>query len=123
MEHVYPAVFGMNSDGSYTITFPDLQGCISEGKSLANAVGMAQTALLQWIGYLIDKHQEIPKASDPRSIKTAENEFVSLIRTETKNGRAVRRTISIPAWMDTKASAEGLSLSRILQDALAEKLR
>ena len=33
-EYVYPAVFHANEDGTYTIIFPDLPGCISEGKSL-----------------------------------------------------------------------------------------
>ena len=37
-EYVYPAVFHANEDGTYTIIFPDLPGCISEGKSLGNAM-------------------------------------------------------------------------------------
>ncbi|MDR2089390.1 MAG: type II toxin-antitoxin system HicB family antitoxin, partial [Clostridiales Family XIII bacterium] len=52
VEYVYPAKFHANSDGSYTITYPDLPGCISEGKSVGNAVYMAQSALFQWIDYL-----------------------------------------------------------------------
>ena len=60
MECIYPAVFHANDDGSYTITFPDLPGCISEGKSLGNALNMAQSALSQWIEYLMDENQEIP---------------------------------------------------------------
>jgi predicted RNase H-like HicB family nuclease len=54
MEHTYPAIFHLNGDGSYTITFPDLPGCISEGKSLGNAIYMAQSALTQWIEYLTE---------------------------------------------------------------------
>ena len=64
MDYIYPAVFRANNDGSYKITYPDLPGCISEGKSLANAMAMAQSALKQWIGYLNDGNQEIPQASD-----------------------------------------------------------
>ena len=41
MEYIFPGVFEQNSDGSYTITFPDLLGCISEGKFLGNAIDMA----------------------------------------------------------------------------------
>ncbi len=63
-EYVYPAIFHSNEDGSYTITYPDLPGCISEGKSLGNAIYMAQSALTQWIEYLTDKKQPIPLASD-----------------------------------------------------------
>lgn len=121
-EYVYPAIFHPNDDGSYTITYPDLPGCISEGKSLGNAVYMAQTALTQWIEYLTDKKESIPSASDLKSIDLSPEEFVSLIRADVKDGRAVKRTVSIPKWMDDKVTETGLSLSRVLQDALKERL-
>ena len=122
MEYIYPAIFHANDDGSYTITYPDLPGCISEGKSLGNAIFMAESALTQWIKYLIDKKQELPEASSVLNIETGYGDFVNLIRVEIKDGRAVKRTVSIPKWMDEKAVRAGLSLSRILQEALSEKL-
>ena len=121
-EYVYPAIFHPNEEGSFTITYPDLPGCISEGKSLGNAMYMAQSALTQWIEYLTDKKQEIPTARNLNEIETFQNEFVSLIRADVKDGRAVKRMVSIPKWMDDKVSEAGLSLSRVLQDALKERL-
>jgi predicted RNase H-like HicB family nuclease len=122
MEYVYPAIFHRNKDESYTITYPDLPGCISEGKTLGNAMYMAQSALTQWIGYLADKNQEIPSASPSGKIKTSNGEFVNLICAEVRDARAVKRTVSIPKWMDEKVIQSGLSLSRVLQDALGERL-
>jgi len=122
MEYIYPAVFHANSDGSYTITFPDLPGCISEGKSLGNALSMAQAALSQWIEYLTDKKQVIPQASSIGAVHTGDGEFINLIRADVKDERAVRRTVSIPKWMDEQVAASGLSLSRVLQDALSARL-
>ena len=121
-EYVYPAISHPNDDGSSTITYPDLPGCISEGKSLGNAIYMAQAALTQWIEYLTDKKQFIPSASDLKTIDLSREEFVSLIRADVKDGRAVKRTVSIPKWMDDKVTETGLSLSRVLQDALKERL-
>ncbi|HBA49484.1 MAG TPA: hypothetical protein DCZ91_17145 [Lachnospiraceae bacterium] len=121
-EYVYPAVFHLNEDGSYTITYPDLAGCISEGKTLANAMYMAQAALTQWIEYLTDKKLEVPSASALGNVAVADGEFVNLIRADVKDSRAIRRTVSIPKWMDDKVTEAGLSLSRVLQDALKEKL-
>ena len=122
MEYVYPAVFHANADdGSYTITYPDLPGCISEGKTLANAMYMAQSALKEYIEYLTDKKKNIPTASTLNDIKAGTGEFVNLIRAEVKDGKAVKRTVSIPQWMDEKAVESGVSLSRVLQDALGEK--
>lgn len=121
-EYVYPAIFHPNSDGSYTITYPDLPGCISEGKSLGNAMYMAQAALTQWIEYLSDKNQAVPSASSLSDIETASEEFVNFIRADIRDNSAVRRTVSIPKWMDDKVSESGLSLSRVLQDALKDRL-
>ena len=121
-EYVYPAIFHSNEDGSYTIAYPDLPGCISEGKSLGNAIYMAQSALTQWIEYLTDKKQPIPLASDFENIKITQEEFINLIRIDVKDSHAVKRTVSIPKWMDDKVIESGLSLSRVLQDALKEKL-
>lgn len=120
--YIYPAIFHANDDGSYTITYPDLPGCISEGKSLGNAMHMAQSALAQWMEYLSDKKLEIPSPSDFKSIKTSDEEFVNLICADVKDNRAVKRTVSIPKWMDEKVSEMGISLSRILQDALKDKI-
>lgn len=121
-EYIYPAVFHANEDGSFTITYPDLPGCISEGKSLGNALYMAQSALTQWIGYLLDKKQSIPPASRLDDLSVGENEFINLIRTDVRDGRAVKRTVSIPKWMDDEVIDAGLSLSRVLQEALKERL-
>ena len=105
MEYVYPAIFHRNEDESYTLVFPDLPGCISEGKTLGNAMYMAQSALTQWIGYLTGKKQDIPNASPTEKIKTPKGDFVNLIRAEVKNTQAVKRTVSIPKWMDDKVSS------------------
>ena len=123
MEYIYPAVFSCNKDGSYTIIFPDLPGCISEGKSLGNAMVMSQSALTQWIGFLTENNQAIPEASSISELTSEPHEFISLIRAEGKESRAVKRTVSIPKWMDDEVIKAGLSLSRVLQDALSERLR
>ncbi|NPV90956.1 MAG: type II toxin-antitoxin system HicB family antitoxin [Firmicutes bacterium] len=124
MEYIYSAVFDHNQDdGSYTITFPDLPGCISEGKSLTNAFDMAQDALTQWIEYLLDEKQTLPPPSDIKTIAVKSNQFVNLVRATIRDNRAVRRTVSIPSWLDVKAADAGISLSKVLQEALREKLR
>ncbi len=123
MEYVYPAIFSPNNDGSYTVTYPDLPGCITEGKSLENALFMAQSALSQWIAYLLDNDQEIPQASPGKTININGDEFVNLICITTKDKRAIKRTVSIPKWMDEKAIQSGLSLSRVLQDALSQRFQ
>lgn len=122
MQAAYPAIFDRNEDGSYTITFPDLPGCISEGKSIENALYMAQSALTQFIGYLIDEGDAIPSAGNYKSIPVPADGFVNYITADIKDSHAVRRTVSLPKWQDEAAAKAGLSLSRVLQDALTARL-
>ena len=121
LEYVYPAIFHKNNNNSYTVIFPDLSGCITEGKSLGEAMRMAQSAINQWIEYSKDKNLQIPKPTEINNIKVNSNEFVRLIRTDIKDSHAVKRTVSIPKWMDERVTEAGLSLSRVLQDALKQR--
>ncbi len=119
--YLYPAVFHQNSDGSYTISFPDLPGCITEGKNLENSFRMAESALTVYLETALDTHEVIPAASEITAFPAASGEFLNYVRAEVRNNRAVRRTVSLPQWMDEQVSAAGLSLSRVLQDALRER--
>ena len=84
MKHVYPSVFHANEDGSYTITFPDLPGCISEGKSLPEAMEWAQSALSECLQLMLDEGEAVPPASPIKAIKTeSDAQFVTLICVET----------------------------------------
>jgi predicted RNase H-like HicB family nuclease len=85
MEYAYPAIFHRNEDGSYTVTYPDLPGCISEGKSLENAKYMAEAALAQWLEYLTDKNMDIPEASAPNDAPAPEAVVLVRVRGATRN--------------------------------------
>ena len=100
-----------------------MPGCISEGKNLANAMYMAQSALTQWVEYHSDRKLDLPPASQAKSVKTDGKDFVNLVCASVKDGRAVKRTVSIPKWMDDRVSEAGVSLSRVLQDALSQRFR
>lgn len=124
---IYPALFKPHDDGSITVTFPDLPGCITEGKSIGNALYMARDALALWTDTTKMIGGDIPAPSAIGDIKAGAGEFVSLIdadptkyERERKN-KAVKRTVSLPAWMDENATKEHLSLSKVLQEALEER--
>ena len=87
-EYVYPAIFHKNGDGSFTISYPDLPGCISERKNLGNAMYMAESALTQWVEYLADKNMEIPQAGSLGEITVGEDEFANLIRANIRDDSA-----------------------------------
>ncbi len=126
-KYVYPAIFHPNEDdGSYTITFPDLPGCITEGKDMANALFMAQDALEVWLADSEDQKDSIPVPGATPQV--ADPEFVNLVMADTTawrkkyDSRAVKKTLSIPNWLNTLAEEAGVNFSQILQDALKERL-
>ena len=127
-KYSYPAIFTPEENGMYSVHFPDVQGCYTCGDNLIDAIEMAQDALALMLStYEI----EGLKFSDPSNIKdiiTKENEFVSFIICDTSeyrkkyNKRAVKKTLTIPEWLNEAASAVGLNFSQVLQEALIQKL-
>lgn len=122
-EYIYPAIFHKNNDNSFTVSFPDLPGCITEGKNIGNALKMAHSALAQWIEFLKDENETLPIPSNYKNIITKENEIISLVQVDIKNTKSVKRTISLPKWMDEKLSEAGFSLSKLVQEAAKQKLK
>lgn len=126
-EYVYPAVFHPNEDdGSITVTVPDLPGCITEGKNMADALFMAQDALSMWLWDAENDKDPIPAPTDPPRVETPE--FVNFVYADTdayrkkNDARAVKKTLSIPSWLNTMAEEAGVNFSQILQEALKARL-
>lgn len=127
-KYVYPAVFTPEQDGCYSIVFPDLEGCYTCGDDLADGIEMARDALaLVLYGYEKDG-REIPVPSDPATIPLTGNNFVNYVECDTLayrkryNSKAVRKTLTIPEWLNEAATAIDVNFSQVLQDALLEKI-
>jgi predicted RNase H-like HicB family nuclease len=126
---VYPAIFHTNDDESVTVTFPDLPGCVTEGKSVSNALYMARDALALWIDSTQMVGDQVPTPSSAQSVRVVEGEYVTLIDAETeiyarqRNNKAVKRTVSLPQWLDERAMMENISLSKELQAALSARFQ
>lgn len=131
MKIAYPAIFIPFEDGDdgYTVEFPDLPGCVTEGYSVADALFMAEDAASGWVLTVLEDGQELPKASDLRTHNAPEGGFVSMVAldmdayAEKYGSRAVKKTLTIPAWMNTYVETNGISCSKVLQDAISAKLQ
>ncbi|MGI6413193.1 MAG: type II toxin-antitoxin system HicB family antitoxin [Syntrophomonadaceae bacterium] len=128
MKYVYPAIFKPLDSGEYFIKVPDLPGCITEGKNLPHALDMAQDAISMWLCDAEDKNESIPTASNVFDVTCEEGEFVNLIPVDTaeyrslNDSKAIKKTLTIPNWLNTKAEKAGVNFSQILQTALKEHL-
>jgi predicted RNase H-like HicB family nuclease len=129
MIYIYPAVFTPAKEGGYSIYFPDLPGANSEGDSLTEALAMAKKALASWLDYLLDERIELPKATIPFDKPLEKGEFSTLIDVDMtayrrkKESRAVKKTVTLPSWLNEEAEAAKLNFSAILQDGIKEHLR
>ena len=125
-KHFYPAVFTKEETG-YSVRFPDLEGCFTEGDTIEEAYDMAVEAM----GLYLKQSEGVfsfPKAQDVNNIKISANETVVLIEFDEleymkkHNSRAVKKTLSIPQWLNTLAEQNNVNFSQVLQNALKEQL-
>ena len=101
----YPAVFHPEDDGGYSVDFPDLLGCVTEGDTLEEAMAMAEDALGIYLYTLKEDKEEASAPSSPADIKVGGRDFVTLIEYDEvaylkrTDSHAVKKTLTIPAWM------------------------
>lgn len=127
MKYVYPAIFEPAKEGGYIVSVPDIEGCFTEGDTLAEAMAMAQDAIAMMMVYYEDNNKKIPLSSSINDIDKTKG-IVSYVLADTDQWRktfdnkAVKKTLSIPSWLNTKALNAGLNFSQVLQEALIERL-
>lgn len=128
MKYAYPAVFTKEDNGAYSVAFPDIEGCYTSGESLPEAIEMAEDALCLMLYDMEEENTAIPAASDLKSIKSGESDTISLVCCDTLayrklySNKAVKKTLSIPAWLNTMAERADLNFSNVLQEALKLRL-
>lgn len=123
----YPAIFHKEGEG-FWVSFPDIPECLTEGDNMEMAYEMAVDALGLAITSRKNDKQEIPKPSQPDEVIVDDGilvvvEFDMLEYCKKHNARAVKKTLSIPEWLNEEAIAMGINFSQVLQEALLLKLK
>lgn len=127
MKKVYPAIFKYdNNEKCFLVDFIDLKGCSTFGKTLEEAFNMAQEAM----GLYLEDCKEYPTATQNiNKVKLNEDEFIALIDIDMEeyykkhSNRAVKKTLSIPEWLNKEAEKKNINFSQVLQEALKVKLK
>lgn len=127
----YPTIFTPEEDGSaYTVVVPDMQqihcGCVTCGDTMEEACQMA----LEAIGISLEETPEdkLPVPSRPETLHLEPGEFIvpvlydSLKYKKAVATKSVKRTVSLPEWMDDLAKEEHISFSKALQRGLKMEL-
>ncbi|MEW6081072.1 MAG: type II toxin-antitoxin system HicB family antitoxin [Bacillota bacterium] len=130
-KYIYPAVFNPDERGpeyGYTVTFPDLPGCITEGDSLENALSMAQEALQLHLYGMEEDGDAIPAPTPPEKVTAPEGGFVTLVQAimplirERMANKSVNKTLTLPKWLNDLAEEKRINFSHVLQSGLKERL-
>lgn len=126
-KYVYPCVFTKEENG-YSVNFPDFESCYTSGEDLQDALDAAQDVLCLVLYDMEESGKPIPTRSDPQSIITEGDSFVTLVGCDTIeyrkffDSKAVKKTLTIPSWLNTMAEKQGINFSGVLQEALQNRL-
>lgn len=128
MKCVFPAVFTEEPEGGYSVLVPDLPGCVSCGDTLADAMRMGRDAMAMWLCDAEDKDEPIPAARTMSELSYEGDSLVSLLDVDTdeyrkqNDSRAVKKTLTIPRWLNIRGEKAGINFSQVLQEALRNRL-
>lgn len=123
----YPALFHKAEEGGFWVSFPDFPECLTEGDTMVQAYEMAVDALGLC---LTDREKEggnFPEPSSLENISLESDTFLAIVEFDMAaykrkhNARAVKKTLSIPEWLNEEATQRGINFSQVLQEALIEK--
>lgn len=123
--YFYPAIFQVEEDG-YSVFVPDIPGCMTQGDTMEEALAMVQEA----IGLMLEDvaPADYPAASLPQDLVLEKDQFALMVPFDKLaydkkyNAKAVKKTLSVPKWLDTLATEHNVNFSNILQNALMHEL-
>lgn len=119
-------------EGGISVTYPDLPGCVSHGDDETQAFKNAEEGLKLHLYGMEQDGDEIPGASTLKELQAKEplqdGEIFVMVEVfmppyrERENSKFVKKTLSIPAWLNAEAEHKNINFSRTLQKALMEQL-
>lgn len=127
-KYLYPAIFTKEKEGKYSIDFPDVPGCHTCGDNIEDGYKMAEDALALMLTDMEDNKEVISVPSKINDLKLDENSFATLIPCDTTeyrklySNKSVKKTLTIPEWLNTAAMEANINFSQVLQEALKVKL-
>ena len=128
-KYVYPVILSPEKEGGYSANFPDLESCYTQGENLADTLEMAKDVLELTLYGLEEKEASIPASSNMSELSVNTGQIVSLVTANTisyrrfYDNKAVKKTLTIPSWLNTLAERQDINFSFVLQKALKEELQ
>ena len=126
MKSAYPVIF-LKTESGYVAHVPDFD-IDTQGATLAEAIEMSRDAIGIMGIDLQDDYKTIPQPSSIETIECEDDEIVSMVDIDftayrkANDRKTVRRTVSLPSWLDDAATRSGINVSAVLRTALEKEL-
>ena len=124
-KHFYPAIFH-EEDGGYWVEFSGLEGCVTQGDTFEQAYEMAVEALGLYLetadGFNYPEPITINKNEVDANSYVVMVEFDEVEYLKKMNSQSVKKTLTIPKWLDILAVRNNINFSQTLQNALMENI-
>ena len=126
-KYFYPAYFHKAEEGGFWISFPDIPECLTQSDDMSEAYEMANDAL----GLALEdriKEKRIPTPTEIDKLSPEDDAYIVLIEFDLQeyrkkhSSKAIKKTLSIPQWLNEAAVAQNINFSQVLQDGLKAKL-
>ncbi len=119
MKTVYPATIE-KIDNQYWLEFPDLDGCQTWGDSIEEVMSNANEALEGYILTCLENKKVLNKASDINDIACEDGIIKTYIYcdVEIKSNNPVKKTLTIPEWVNEIGLEHNINFSKTLTDAI-----
>ncbi len=127
MVYIYPAIFKKEDDG-IIVTFPDIEGCFTDGADMSEAFINAEDALNLMLWDMEESKRKISPPTSVEDIVIPDGAVIGMVKADTLaykrsvDTKAVRKNVSIPNWLNTLAMEKNINFSNVLQNALMENL-
>ena len=116
-------------EGGVAIGGPEMEGCYTQGDTMVEAVEMAEDALNLMLWDKEENKEPIPHPSMPQDIRLEDpSDCIVWVSADTfkyrkmHDTKSVKKTLSIPRWLDTLATDNNINFSNVLQNALKKQL-
>jgi len=122
-------VFTPEEKGGYCVYFPDIPMGATQGEDLIECMDAAERFLGDALCFIEDEKRDIPEATIMANIEINAKDIVTLISVDTMEYRrkyenkAIKKTLTIPAWLNSAAEAADINFSQTLQRALRDELQ
>ncbi len=127
--YTYQAIFDYSEEGFINIEFPMFEGAFSCVGTDENPICCAQDLLVLYIQDYIDSNKTLPQEKEYIDLDCTNKNKVSVyiniwLPYHTRNIKEtyVKKTLTIPTWLDLLAKQNNINFSSTLTDALKLKL-